>query len=59
VYPGNTSYKRVNLKESVVRRALKGEEALINEYFALNELEINEQSFLGVIQYINDKKYPD
>jgi hypothetical protein len=59
VYPGNTSYKRLTLKESVVRRALKGEETLINEYFALNELEINEQSFLGVIQYINDKKYPD
>jgi hypothetical protein len=59
VYPGNTSYKKVNLKESVVRRALKDDEKLVNEYFALNELEINEQSFLGIIQYINDKKYPD
>jgi len=59
LYPGNTIYKRVNLKESVVRRVLKEEEKLINEYFALNELEINEQSFLGIIQYINDKKYPD
>ena len=59
IYPGNKVYKKVALKENVIRKSLKEDEALVKEYFALNELEINEQSLLGVIQYINDKKYPD
>jgi hypothetical protein len=59
VYPGNTAYKKLTLKEKTIRRALKNEEALLNEYFSLNELDINEQSLLGVVQYIDDKKYPE
>lgn len=59
VYPGHTVYRKLILKEKTIRRALKDDESLVNEYFALNELDINEQSVLGVIQYINDKKYPD
>jgi hypothetical protein len=59
VYPGNAVYKKLTLKEKAIRRALKNDEVTLNEYFNLNEPEINEQSLLGIIQYINDKKYPD
>jgi hypothetical protein len=59
VYPGNKSYKKILLKEKTVRRALKDEESLIDDYFKINEPDFNEQSVLGIIQYINDKKYPE
>ena len=58
-YPGNHSYQKIPLKESNIRRALKNESQLLKEFFSLHENEINEQSLLGIIQYINDKKYPD
>jgi hypothetical protein len=59
VYPGNTTYRKLTMKEKVIRRALKDEADLLKDYFTLNELDFNEQSVLGAIQYINDKKYPD
>ena len=58
-YPGNNSYRKMTLKEKVIRRALKEESALIEAFFNLHDNEINEQSLLGIIQYINDKKYPE
>ena len=59
IYPGNTAYKKLTLKEKAIRRALKNDEALLDEYFKLNEPDINEQSVLGIVQYIDEKKYPD
>jgi hypothetical protein len=59
VYPGHTNYKKLILKEKAVRRALKSDETLLEEYFKLNEPDFNEQSVLGIIQYIDDKKYPE
>ncbi len=59
IYPGNSAYKKLNLKEGVIRRALKEESSLLEEFFTLHEKEINEQSLLGIIQYIDDKKYPE
>jgi hypothetical protein len=59
VYPGKTTYKKLVIKEKAVRRALKNEEGLLEEYFKLNEPDFNEQSVLGMIQYIDDKKYPE
>jgi hypothetical protein len=59
IYPGNSVYRKLYLKENTVRRALKSETSLVNEFFSLHDLEINEQSLLGMIQYINDKKFPE
>jgi hypothetical protein len=59
VYPGNTGYKKMYLKESNVRRVFKYELVLLNEFFSMHENDINEQSMIGIIQYINEKKYPE
>ena len=32
---------------------------LLDEFFTIHEHEINEQSLIGIVQYINDKKFPD
>ncbi|HEY4937029.1 MAG TPA: hypothetical protein VII44_10635, partial [Puia sp.] len=58
-YPGNHSYRKLLLKENSVRRALKEESSLLGEFFSLRDIEINEQSLLAIIQYIDDKKYPE
>jgi hypothetical protein len=59
IYPGNCMYRKFYLKENTIRRALKNETHLVNEFFSLHDLEINEQSLLGMIQFINDKKFPE
>jgi hypothetical protein len=58
-YPGNTSFRKLFLKENIIRRVLRDESVLVNEFFSLYDNEINEQSLLGMIQYINDKKFPE
>jgi hypothetical protein len=58
-YPGNTNYRKLTLKENAIRRALKEESSLLQEFFTLHDNEINEQSLLGIIQYIDDKKFPE
>jgi len=58
-YPGNTSYRKLTLKENAIRRALREEAGLLQEFFNLHENEINEQNLLGIVQYIDDKKFPD
>ncbi len=58
-YPGNKLYRKVLLKENAVRRAFKDDSQLLDGFFTLHDNEINEQSLLGIVQYINDKKYPD
>lgn len=58
-YPGNKLYRKVLLKENAVRRAFKDDSKLLDGFFSLHDNEINEQSLLGIVQYINDKKYPD
>jgi len=59
VLPGNTDYRKMYLKESNIRRVLKYELALLNEFFSMHENDINEQSLIGIIQYINERKYPE
>jgi hypothetical protein len=58
-YPGNKSFRKLLLKENSVRRAFKDDSNLLEGFFSLHDNEINEQSLLGIVQYINDKKYPD
>ena len=58
-YPGNTLFRKLFLKENIIRRVLRNESVLVNEFFSLHDNEINEQSLLGMIQYINDKKFPE
>ncbi len=58
-YPGNKLYRKILLKDNAVRRAFKGDSKLLNGFFSLHDDEINEQSLLGIVQYINDKEYPD
>ena len=58
-YPGNSLFRKLYLKEKDIRRALKGESKLLDEFFSIHDNEINDQSLVGIIQYINDKKYPD
>ena len=59
IYPGNTLFRKLFLKENIIRRVLRKESVLVNEFFSLHDNEINEQSLLGMIQYINDKKFPE
>ncbi len=59
IYPGNTIFRKLLLKEKTVRRALSDESKLLEEFYSLHDNEINEQSLLGIIQYIDDKKYPE
>ncbi len=59
IYPGNKSYKKLLLKDNAVRHAFKNDSNLLDAFFNLYDDEINEQSVIGIVQYINDKKYPD
>jgi hypothetical protein len=59
VYPGNKTFRKSYLKENNIRRLLKDESGLIDEFFSLHDNEITEQSLLGIIQFIDDKKYPE
>jgi len=58
-YPGNNLFRKLYLKEKDIRRALRDESKLLDDFFTIHEHEINEQSLIGIIQYINDKKFPD
>jgi hypothetical protein len=59
VFPDAKKIKKLYLREKSVVRALKNESELVKAYFEINSMEFNEQSLLGLLQYINDKKYPD
>jgi hypothetical protein len=58
-YPGNTRFRKLNLKERAVRKAFPDETPLLIKFFDLHDKEINEQNLIGLLQYINDKKFPD
>lgn len=58
-YPGNTLFRKLYLKEKDIRRALKDESKLLDDFFSLHDHEINEQGLIGIVQYIDDKKFPD
>ena len=58
-YPGNNLFRKLYLKEKDIRRALRDETKLLDDFFTIHEHEINEQSLIGIVQYINDKKFPD
>ncbi len=58
-FPGNSSFRKLYLKENVIRKVLRDESVLLAEFFSLHDKEITEQSMLGIIQFINDRKYPD
>jgi len=58
-YPGNTLFRKLYLKEKDIRRALRDETKLLDDFFTIHEHEINEQSLIGIIQFIDDKKFPD
>jgi len=58
-YPGNNLFRKLYLKEKDIRRALRDETKLLDEFFTIHEHEINEQSLIGIVQYINDKKFPE
>jgi hypothetical protein len=59
VYPGNSQFRKLYLKEKDIRKALKEESKLLEDFFSIHDKEISEQSLIGIIQFINDKKYPD
>jgi len=58
-YPGNTLFRKLYLKEKDIRRALRDETKLLDDFFSMHEHEINEQSLIGIVQFINDKKFPE
>ncbi len=58
-YPGNNLFRKLYLKEKDIRRALRDEAKLLDDFFTIHEHEINEQSLIGIVQYIDDKKFPD
>jgi hypothetical protein len=60
IFPGNTEYRKLFLNEKKLRRALKNESVLMSEFFASHDSEqINEDSMLALVQYIDDQKYPE
>jgi hypothetical protein len=58
-YPGNTLFRKLYLKEKEIRKALRDETKLVDDFFNIHEHEINEESLIGIVQYIDDKKFPD
>ncbi len=58
-YPGNNLFRKLYLKEKDIRKALKDEIKLLDDFFNMHEHEINEQSLIGIVQFINDKKFPE
>jgi hypothetical protein len=58
-YPGNNRFRKLYLKEKDIRRALRDETKLLDDFFTIHEHEIDEQSLIGIVQFINDKKFPD
>jgi hypothetical protein len=58
-YPGNNLFRKLYLKEKDIRRGLKDESKLLDDFFIIHDHEINEQSLISIIQYIDDKKFPD
>lgn len=58
-YPGNTQFRKLYLKEKDIRKALRDEPKLLDDFFEIHDHEISEQSLIGLIQFINDKKFPE
>ena len=58
-YPGNTLFRKLYLKEKDIRKAFKDENKLLDDFFEMRGHEINEQSLIGIVQFIDDKKYPE
>jgi hypothetical protein len=58
-YPGNNLFRKLYLKEKDIRKALKDEVKLLDDFFNMHDHEINEQSLIGIVQFIDDKKYPE
>jgi hypothetical protein len=58
-YPGNNLFRKLYLKEKDIRRSLRDETRLLDDFFTIHEHEIDEQSLIGIVQYINDKKFPE
>ena len=58
-YPGNNLFRKLYLKEKDIRRALRDETKLLDDFFTYHEHEIDEQSLIGIVQFINDKKFPE
>src|SRR5882672_3877061 len=46
-YPGNNLFRKLYLKEKDIRRALRDESKLLDDFFSIHEHEINEQSLIG------------
>lgn len=59
IYPGNSRFRKLNLKEKAVRKAFSDETSLLAEFFNLHDNEIDEQNLIGLLQYVNDKKFPE
>ena len=59
VYPGNTSYRKLYLNETKIRRAFRDESVLLDRFFDFHDNEISEESLLAMVQYINEKKFPE
>jgi hypothetical protein len=58
-YPGNTLFRKLYLKEKDIRRALRDEIKLLDKFFSIHDNEINEESLIGIVQYIDDNKFPE
>ena len=58
-YPGNSVFRKLYLREKDIRKALKDESKLLDDFFERHDNEINEQSLIGLIQFIDDKKFPE
>ena len=43
----------------IIYGVYEDETKLLDDFFTIHEHEINEQSLIGIIQYIDDKKFPD
>jgi hypothetical protein len=58
-YPGNNLFRKLYLREKDIRRALKEESKLLDDFFERHDHEVNEQSLIGLVQFIDDRKFPE
>ena len=58
-YPGNKLFRKIFLKEKYIRKALREDSKLLDEFFILHDNDISEPILIGIIEYLNNSKFPE
>jgi hypothetical protein len=58
-YPGNKLFRKIFLKEKYIRKALREDSKLLDEFFIIHDNDISEPILIGIIEYLNNNKFPE